>query len=154
MRPRHRQYQANSNAQTFRTLNDWYEFLAYLTVNFCTVLWIKMIMTNDGEHDASPLINFPISTLFWEDDSVRRLSCQPRISHVSSTNAVSFSSPHNETRSIAVGVNNSDRSPVGIHGMSLIQSIIETRSPPGLTRSYPRRFTLITRTASCSRQLP
>jgi len=39
---------------------------------------------------------------------------------------------HNETRSIAVGVNNSDRSPVGIHGMSLIPSIIETRSPPGL----------------------
>jgi len=24
--------------------------------------------------------------------------------------------------------------------MSLIPSIIETRSPPGLTRSYPRRF--------------
>jgi len=32
--------------------------------------------------------------------------------------------------------------------------LIETRSPPGLPRSYPRRFTLITRTASCSRQLP
>jgi hypothetical protein len=65
-----------------------------------------------------------------------------------------FICAHNETRSIAVGVNNSDRSPAGIHGMSLIPSIIETRSPPGLTRSYPRRFTLITRTASCSRQLP
>jgi len=38
-------------------------------------------------------------------------------------------------------VNNPYRSPVGIHGMSLIPSIIETRSPPGLTRSYPRRFT-------------
>jgi hypothetical protein len=30
----------------------------------------------------------------------------------------------------------------------------ETRSQPMLTRSYPRRFTLITRTASCSCQLP
>ena len=29
---------------------------------------------------------------------------------------------------------------LGIDGMSLIPSIIETRSPPGLTRSYPRRF--------------
>ena len=33
-------------------------------------------------------------------------------------------------------------------------SSIETRSLPTLTRSYPRRFTLITRTAQCSRQLP
>src|SRR5260370_5776103 len=48
---------------------------------------------------------------------------------------------HNETRSIVMRVNNPYRSPVGIHGMSLIPSIIETRSPPGLTRSYPRRFT-------------
>src|SRR6266850_1581848 len=47
-----------------RTLNDWYEFLAYPAVNLCTVLWIKMIMTNDGEHDASPSLNFPTSTLF------------------------------------------------------------------------------------------
>jgi hypothetical protein len=31
---------------------------------------------------------------------------------------------------------------------------IETCSLPTLTRSYPRRFTLITRTTSCSRQLP
>src|SRR6266540_3269865 len=51
-----------------RTLNDWYEFLAYPAVNLCTVLWIKMIMTNDGEHDASPSLNFPTLTLFWEND--------------------------------------------------------------------------------------
>src|SRR2546430_1317767 len=82
-----------------RILNDWYEFLAYPAVNFCTVLWIKMIMTNNGEHHASPSINFPISTLFWEDDSVRRLSCQPRISHVSFKNAVNFSSAR-KTKSV------------------------------------------------------
>src|SRR5258708_39643180 len=68
-----------------RILNDRYEFLAYLAVNLCAVIWIKVIMANDGEHDASPLLNFPVSTLFWEDDSVRRLSCQPRIGHASST---------------------------------------------------------------------
>jgi hypothetical protein len=51
-----------------------------------------VIMTNDGEHDASPWLNFSISTLFWENDSVRRLLCQARIGHASSTNAVSFSS--------------------------------------------------------------
>src|SRR4029453_108654 len=51
-----------------RILYDWYEFLAYPAVNFCTVLWIKVIMTNDGEHDASPSFNVPISTLFREDD--------------------------------------------------------------------------------------
>jgi hypothetical protein len=90
-----------------------------------------------------------------------------------------FICAHNETRSIAVGVNNSDRSPVlrdphlnplpgqgeadakapvrvkfQIHGMSLIPSIIETRSPPGLLAPTLAAFTLITRTASCSRQLP
>ena len=31
---------------------------------------------------------------------------------------------------------------------------IETRSAPAFSRCYPRSFTLITRTASCSRQLP
>jgi hypothetical protein len=36
------------------------------------------------------------------------------------------------TRSIAMGANNPDCSPVAIHGMSLIPSIIETRSPPSL----------------------
>src|SRR6476660_1999047 len=50
----------------FRILNDWHEFFAYLTVNLFTILWIKMIMTNNGEHDASPLLNFLISTLFAE----------------------------------------------------------------------------------------
>src|SRR5881394_96267 len=35
-------------------------------------------------------LNFPISTLFCEDDPVRRLSCQPRIGHASSKNAVTF----------------------------------------------------------------
>src|SRR5205085_11620728 len=72
----------------FRILNDWYEFLAYPAVNLCTVLWIKVIMTNDGEHDASPSLTFR----FLEDDSVRRLSCQARTGHASSTTAVSFSS--------------------------------------------------------------
>ena len=52
-----------------------------------------------------------------------------------------FICAHNETRSIVMRVNDPYRSPVGIHGMSLTPSIIETRSPPGLTRSYPRRFT-------------
>src|SRR6266702_5256897 len=51
-----------------RTLNDWYEFLAYPAVDLCTVLWIKVIMTNNGKHDASPSLNFPISTFFCEDD--------------------------------------------------------------------------------------
>src|ERR1043166_9159291 len=54
--------------EPLRILNEWYELLAYPTVNLCTVLWIKVIKTNDGEHDASPLLNFPISTLFREDD--------------------------------------------------------------------------------------
>src|SRR6266487_1318841 len=51
-----------------RILNDWHEFLAYPAVNLCAVLWIKMIMTNNGKHDASPSLNFPISTFFCEDD--------------------------------------------------------------------------------------
>src|SRR5215472_11116462 len=37
-----------------RILNDWYEFLAYLAVNLCTVLWIEVMMTNNSEHDVSP----------------------------------------------------------------------------------------------------
>src|SRR5947207_1549645 len=51
-----------------RILNDWHEFLPYPAVNLCTVFWIKVVMTNDGEHDASPWFNVPISTLFWKDD--------------------------------------------------------------------------------------
>ena len=43
-----------------------------------------------------------------------------------------FFCSHNETRSIAMRVNNPYRSPVGIHGMSLIPSIIETRLPASL----------------------
>jgi hypothetical protein len=27
------------------------------------LVWVKVIMTNDGEHDASPSLDFPISTL-------------------------------------------------------------------------------------------
>src|SRR5437667_11912006 len=38
-----------------RMLNDWHEFLAYPAVNLCTVLWIKVIMTNNGKHDAPSL---------------------------------------------------------------------------------------------------
>src|SRR4029453_15803532 len=51
-----------------RILNDWHEFLAYPAVNLCTLLWIKVIMTNNSKHDASPSLNFPISTFFCEDD--------------------------------------------------------------------------------------
>jgi hypothetical protein len=40
---------------------------------------------------------------------------------------------HNETRSIAVGVDSSDRSPVGIHGMSLIPSITPKFTEPEKT---------------------
>jgi hypothetical protein len=39
-------------------------------------------------------------------------------------------------------------------GFASVTRCVETRSLPALTRSFPRRFTLITRTASCSRQLP
>ena len=49
---------------------------AYPAVNLFTVLWIKVIMTNNGEHDASPLLKFPISSFFFQDDSVRGLSRQ------------------------------------------------------------------------------
>src|SRR5438552_9919943 len=66
-----------------RTLNDWYEFLAYPAVDLCTVLWIKVIMTNNGKHDVSPSLNFPISTFFC-------LSRQARIGHANSKNAVNF----------------------------------------------------------------
>jgi hypothetical protein len=38
-------------------------------------------------------------------------------------------------------------------GIALVV-LIETHSSPTLVRCYPRSFTLITRTASCSRQLP
>src|SRR5262245_9557791 len=61
-----------------RILNDWYELLTYPAVNLCIVSWIKVIMTNNGEHDASPLLKFPISSSFFEDDSIRRLSRQAR----------------------------------------------------------------------------
>src|SRR5437762_3526835 len=54
--------------KSLRLLNDWHELLAYSAVDLCTVLWIKVIMTNDSEHDASPFLNFPISILFWKDD--------------------------------------------------------------------------------------
>jgi len=49
-------------------LNYWHELLTYPAVDLCTVLWIKVIVTNDSEHDASASLNFPISTLFWKDD--------------------------------------------------------------------------------------
>src|SRR5206468_7017457 len=62
-----------------RILNDWYEFLAYLAVNLCTVLWIKVIMTNNGEHDACPSFNFAVSILLRGDDSVRSVSSRPRV---------------------------------------------------------------------------
>ena len=42
--------------KSLRLFDDWHELLAYTTVNLCAVLWIKMIMTNDGERDAAPLV--------------------------------------------------------------------------------------------------
>jgi len=48
-------------------------------------------MTNYGEHDASPLLKLPISSFFFEDDSVRGLSRQARITDAKSANAVNFS---------------------------------------------------------------
>jgi len=39
-------------------------------------------------------------------------------------------------------------------GSHLNAEIVETRSLPTLTHCFPRNFTLITRTASCLRQLP
>src|SRR5438105_2100245 len=39
----------------------------------------------------------PLTFRFLEDDSVRRLSCQARTGHASSTNAVSFSSARLQT---------------------------------------------------------
>jgi hypothetical protein len=44
-----------------RTLDERYELLTYPAVNLCTVSWIKVIMTNNGEHDASP--SFSVSIL-------------------------------------------------------------------------------------------
>jgi len=41
-----------------------------------------------------------------------------------------------------------------MHVARLPVGSIETRSLPTLTHCFPRNFTLITRTASCSRQLP
>jgi hypothetical protein len=79
-------------------------------------------MTNDGKHDASPSFNVPISTLFWEDDlcvAFRVKSDRPFEFQKRNQN---FICAYKETRSIAMRVNNPDRSPVGIHGMSLIPS--------------------------------
>src|SRR6188472_2002477 len=56
-----------------RILNDRHELLAYQAVNLCTVVWIKVIMTNNREHDASPSLNFSISP-FSRRRSVCRLS--------------------------------------------------------------------------------
>src|SRR5206468_10426159 len=47
--------------KSVRLLNDWHELLAYSAVDLCTVLWIKVIVTNNGEHDASPYLEFSIS---------------------------------------------------------------------------------------------
>jgi NO-binding membrane sensor protein with MHYT domain len=53
-------------------------------------------MTNDGEHDASPWLDFSISTLPQSGMSPA-LSCQPRIAYSSSINAASFFiGAHNE----------------------------------------------------------
>src|SRR5262245_22895302 len=79
-------------------LNERYELLTYPAVNLCTVSWIKVIMTNDSKHDASPLLKFSISSFFFEDGSVRRPSCQTRIGHASSKNGVNFSSARTTKR--------------------------------------------------------
>src|SRR5205814_6472616 len=43
-----------------RLLNDGHELLAYAAVDLCTVLRIKMVAANNGEHNASPWLEFPI----------------------------------------------------------------------------------------------
>jgi hypothetical protein len=58
-------------------------------------------MTNYGEHDASPFLNFPVSTFFWEHD----LSAAFRVKlgsvmRVPETQSI-FICAHNETLSIA-----------------------------------------------------
>src|SRR5882724_445806 len=110
-----------------RLLNDWHEVLAYPAVDLCTVLWVKVVVTNDGEHDASPYLEFPISTLFLRKRYVRG-------PFVSSSNRrfkfkkrrQFFIRTHNETLSVvAVCVSNPDRSPLRINGCDT------TPTPPG-----------------------
>jgi hypothetical protein len=92
---------------------DWaFEFLAYPAVNFCTVLWIKVIMTNDSEHDSSPSFNVPISILFWEDDLCVAFRVKSNRPFEFQKRSQLFIGPCKETRSIAMRVNNPDRSPV------------------------------------------
>src|SRR5271170_5872039 len=50
-----------------RLLDDWHEVLVYPAVDLCTVLWIKVVVTNDSEHDASPWLDFRF-----------RLTCEAR----------------------------------------------------------------------------
>jgi hypothetical protein len=65
-------------------------------------------MTNDGEHDASPSLDFPISTLFWKDDlgfafrvkSNRRCEFDKRYQLLICS--------QNVTLSVAVGIRNPD----------------------------------------------
>jgi hypothetical protein len=40
--------------KALRLLNHWHELLAYLAIDLCAVLWIKVIVANNGEYDASP----------------------------------------------------------------------------------------------------
>src|SRR6266576_4018716 len=79
--------------KSLRLLNDWHELLAYSAVDLCTVLWIKVIVTNNGEHDASPWLEFSISTLSCERWCVHHpFRCEGQIGAASLTNAVRFSS--------------------------------------------------------------
>src|SRR5947207_14277803 len=49
--------------KSLRLLNDWHELLAYSAVDLCTVLWIKVIVTNNGEHDHLLSLNFRFHSL-------------------------------------------------------------------------------------------
>src|SRR4030095_8504540 len=78
--------------KALRLLNDWHELLAYPAIDLCTVLWIKVIVTNNGEHDALLSLNFRFQLSSAKGGMSTGLSCPTRIAHSSSTNAVSFSS--------------------------------------------------------------
>src|SRR6266496_1309904 len=66
--------------------------VAYAAVDLSTVLWIKMVVANDGEHILLPCWNFRFETLCLRKRYVRRCFVSTRIADSSSTNAVSFSS--------------------------------------------------------------
>src|SRR6266487_5162571 len=57
--------------KSLRLFDDWHEVLAYSAVDLCTVLRIKVVMANHGEHGAHPNRNFRFATLFLRKRYVR-----------------------------------------------------------------------------------